>query len=78
MSTGIRQKTHRTTVELDLAELSRAKETLGTRTTRETVNEALREVNRQAALRAAAALVRAGALDVITPEELSALRRNRP
>jgi Arc/MetJ family transcription regulator len=68
---------HRTTLELDLGELQRAKKTLGTKTTRDTVNQALREVNRQAKLRAAAVLVRAGGLGLVRPEDLSALRRNR-
>ncbi|MCL5445604.1 MAG: hypothetical protein ACYDEP_12605 [Acidimicrobiales bacterium] len=67
----------RTTLVLDLDELERAREVLGTRTTRETVNEALHEVNRQAALRRAAAVVRRGDLDVVEPEDLIALRRDR-
>jgi hypothetical protein len=69
--------THRTTLELDLVELRRAKRTLGTKTTRDTVNRALREVNRQADLRAAAALVRARGLNIVQPEDLSELRRSR-
>jgi Arc/MetJ family transcription regulator len=77
MNMGTRGATHRTTLELDLAELNRAKTTLGTKTTRETVNQALREVNRQADLRAAAALVRAGGLDIVRPEDLPDLRRGR-
>ena len=67
--------TNRTTVRLDLLELNRAKKTLGTKTTSDTVNQALREVNRQAALRAAAALVRAGDLGLVGPEALAELRR---
>jgi hypothetical protein len=47
VKTDTRSSTHRTTLELDLAELNRAKATLGTKTIRETVNRALREVNRQ-------------------------------
>jgi Arc/MetJ family transcription regulator len=70
-------KVNRTTVELDPVELERAKKTLGTKTTRDTVNRALLEVNRQAALRAAAALVRAGDLNIVRPEDLPALRRTR-
>ena len=68
-------RTNRTTVRLDLVELNRAKKTLGTKTTSDTVNQALREVNRQAALRAAAALVRAGDLGLVGPENLAELRR---
>jgi hypothetical protein len=77
VTVGTNRGTHRTTLELDLAELDRAKATLGTKTTRETVNRALREVNRQAKLRAAADLVREGGLGLVRPEELSELRRNR-
>jgi Arc/MetJ family transcription regulator len=77
MGISTKPRTHRTTVELDLTELERAKETLGTRTTRETVNRALREVNRQAKLRRAAELVRAGGLNIVTPEDLRELRRSR-
>lgn len=77
MSTGTRPQTKRTTLELDLVELQGAKEALGTKTARETVNRALHEVNRQAALRRAAALVRAGGLDIVQPDDLSELRRAR-
>lgn len=69
--------TQRTTLVLDLDELERAQIVLGTRTIRDTVNRALREVNRQAALRRAAALVRQGGLDIVEPEELTELRRDR-
>jgi hypothetical protein len=72
-----RTNTHRTTLELNLSELERAKRTLGTNTMRETVNRALREVNRQADLRAAAALVRAGGLNIVQPEDLPELRGSR-
>lgn len=65
------------TLELDLVELQRAKETLGTKTAQETVNRALCEVNRQAALRRAAALIPAGGLDVVQPDDLPELRRTR-
>jgi Arc/MetJ family transcription regulator len=74
---GTRPATQRTTVEIDAVELERARTTLGTRTTRDTVNRALREVNRHADLRRAAALVRAGALDIVAPEDLPELRRTR-
>lgn len=64
----------RTTVDLDLTELAEAKKYLGTRTTVDTINGALRKVNRQARLARAAALIAEGELDVITPDELAALR----
>ncbi len=60
-----------------MEELRRAREILGTKTTRETVNRALHEVNRVAALRRAAALVRRGNLGVVEPEDLPELRRTR-
>ncbi|MHB2023360.1 MAG: type II toxin-antitoxin system VapB family antitoxin [Mycobacteriales bacterium] len=68
----------RTTLVLDLAMLKQAQEVLGTRTARETVNQALHEVSRRAGLRRAAALVRAGGLDIVRPEDVSELRRVRP
>jgi hypothetical protein len=73
---GTDSSRHRRSLALDLVELERAKRTLGTETTSDTVNLALREVNRQADLRAAAALVRAGRLNIVEPEDLSELRRN--
>lgn len=67
----------RTTVELDLTALEEAKKVLGTRTTRETIDAALREVNRRARLARAAAFIARGELDAITPDELKDLRRSR-
>lgn len=67
----------RTTVDLDMDELKRAKETLGTGTTRDTINTALREINRRAALARAAALIEQGLLEIVEPEELAALRQAR-
>jgi Arc/MetJ family transcription regulator len=52
----------KTTVEIDLDELQEAAAHLGTRGVKETVNTALREVNRKAALQMAAAYVRDGKL----------------
>lgn len=60
-----------------MVELERAKHVLGTKTKRETVNRALREVNRMAALRRAADLIRAGGLNIIRPEDLPELRAIR-
>ena len=67
----------RTTVDLDMDELQAAREILGTRTTRDTINTALRGVRRRAALARAAALIEQGDLGIIEPEELAALRRPR-
>lgn len=65
----------RTTVDLDLEELAEAKRALGTTTTRETISVALRQAGRRARLARSAALISAGDLDGISPEELAALRR---
>lgn len=74
-ATAVDHTIRRTTVELDLDELKLAKETLGTRTTRDTINSALREINRRARLERAAKFVMDGMLDVPTPDELAAMRR---
>ena len=58
---------HKTTVEIDVDELREAERRLGTRGVKETVNTALREINRKAALGDAAAYVLAGHLRV--PDE---------
>ena len=58
---------HKTTVELDVDALREAERNLGTRGFKETVNRALNEVNRQAALTRAAERVRAG--DFHVPDE---------
>ena len=70
------QRIHRTTIDLDLEVLERARRRLQTTTIRETVDMALREVERRAALREAADLILAGDPDFITPEELADIRRN--
>lgn len=67
----------RTTVDLDLDALELAKEILGTRTTRDTVNTALRTVNRRAALARAAEMIDQGGFDIVEPGELAALRQAR-
>ena len=50
----------KTTVEIDVQELEKAQAALRTRGIKETVNAALREVNRRAALEEAAAYVLSG------------------
>jgi Arc/MetJ family transcription regulator len=65
----------RTTVDVDMTQLAEAKKVLGTRTTRDTIDTALRQVNRKALLARSAALIAAGKLDVVSPEELAALRQ---
>jgi hypothetical protein len=74
-ATAVDHIIRRTTVDLDIGELELAKETLGTRTARDTINAALREVNRRARLERAAKFVMDGMLDVPTPSELAAIRR---
>ena len=68
---------HRTTVDIELDAYEQARRALGTRGYRDTINEALREVGRRAALRRAAELVREGGLNLITPDELAAIRAPR-
>ena len=68
---------HRTTIDLDVAAYERARRVLGTRGYRDTVNRALTEVARLEALRRAAALVRGGGANVVTPDDLEALRKPR-
>ena len=70
------ERIHRTTIDLDLDALERAQRILGTTTIRDTVDKALREVDRRAALREAADAIRRGDLGMITPDELADLRRN--
>jgi len=76
-TSDLRAEVRRTTVEIDLDVLAAAKLALGTVTTRETIDAALRQVDRRARLARAAELIASGALDVPTPEELDALRRPR-
>lgn len=57
-----REGARKTTVEIDMGELQRAQQALGTRGIRETIDAALRDVNRRSALREAAEHVRAGHL----------------
>lgn len=47
------------------------------RTTNGTADRALREVDRQADLRRAAGFVRAGVLNIVQPDDLPELRRER-
>lgn len=68
---------HKTTVEIDLEELARAQATLGTNGVKDTLNAALREVNRKAALATAAGIVRAGAFHVPDEKSWAAWREPR-
>lgn len=65
---------HRTTLDIDQRAYRRAREVLGTHGYKDTVNAALEAVDRAARLRRGAAAIRAGGLDIATPEELEELR----
>jgi hypothetical protein len=69
--------THRTTIEIEVLVFESARAVLGTTGYEETVNEALRAVSRGEHLRRGATQIRAGRLDVITPEELRQQRSPR-
>lgn len=71
------RSTHRTTIEIETEAFDQARQILGTTGYKETVNEALRVVGRDRQLRRGAALIRAGELDLIAPEELVEKRRPR-
>jgi Arc/MetJ family transcription regulator len=68
---------HRTTIEIEVPTFESAREVLGTKGYKETVNEALRVISRGEQLRRGAEQIRAGALGVITPEELREQRQPR-
>ena len=68
---------HKKTVEIDVDELRKAQERLGTRGIKETVNTALREVNRKAALEEAADYVRAGNMRVPDEKQWASWREPR-
>jgi hypothetical protein len=72
--TAMERATHRTTVDIELDAYEEARRELGTRGYRDTINQALREIGRQAALRKGANLIREGKLDVVSPEELAQMR----
>jgi hypothetical protein len=68
---------HRTTVDIELPAYNRARHALGTKGYRDTINEALQAVGRAAELRRGAELIRAGGLDLATPEEIAEMRQLR-
>lgn len=68
---------HRTTIDIEIGAFERARQLLGTRGYRDTVNGALREVERIERLRRAAETVRGGGLDIVSPDELAELRGPR-
>jgi hypothetical protein len=74
---AMERATHRTTVDIELEAYEEARRELGTRGYRDTINQALREIGRQAALRRGANLIREGKLDLVSPEELAQMRHAR-
>jgi hypothetical protein len=68
---------HKTTVELDVQELRKAQASLRTHGIKETVNAALREVNRRSALKEAAAYVLSGSMRVPDEEAWAGWREPR-
>ena len=68
---------HRTTVDIDLDAYDSAREALGTRGYKDTVNAALREVARGKALEEVAERIRQGRFSAPTPEELVEMRKPR-
>jgi Arc/MetJ family transcription regulator len=69
--------THRTTIDIEVPAFEEAREVLGTKGYKETVNEALRIVSRGEQLRRGAERIRTGALGLTMPEELEDLRKPR-
>ncbi len=67
----------KTTVEIDVQELQKAQECLHTHGIKETVNTALREVNRKAVLKEAAAYVLSGKMHVPDEETWAGWREPR-
>jgi len=75
MLTGVAKTAlHRTTVDIDVEVFDRARVALGTRGYRDTIDEALRQAGRRAALRRTADAVRAGGLELVRPEDFADLR----
>jgi Arc/MetJ family transcription regulator len=68
---------HKTTIEVDLDALGEAEKNLGTKGFKETVNGALADVNRRAALKRAAEYVRAGRFHVPDEKTWAAWRAPR-
>jgi len=67
---------HKTTVEIDLEQLRKAEENLGTQGFKETINRALEDVNNRAALKRGAEYIRQGRLHTPTMEELWEMRKS--
>jgi len=68
---------HKTTIEVDLDALDEAERNLNTKGFKQTVNRALEDVNRRAALKRAAERVRAGDFHVPDEKTWAAWRASR-
>ena len=68
---------HRTTVDVDVDVFEAARDVLGTKGFRDTIDAALRDVVRRQRLRAGADLIRGGDLALARPDDLAGLRRSR-
>lgn len=68
---------HKTTVEIDREAIAEAERNLGTRGYKETINRALGEVNRRAALARGAKYLREGRQHLPEPGGWAALREPR-
>lgn len=69
--------THRTTIEIEVESYERAKDALGTNGYKDTVNEALRQVERSERLQRGAQAILDQEHDLATPEEVEEIRRPR-
>lgn len=69
--------THRTTVDIEVEPYERARTVLGTKGYKDTINEALRRVERAERLRCGAEAILGERHSVVTPEELEEMRRPR-
>ena len=68
---------HKTTIEIDLDQLRKAEENLGTHGFKETINRALAEVNRRAALRRGAQYLAEERDSVLDWDEFWSMREPR-
>lgn len=68
---------HRTTVDVELEAFNQARDLLGTSGFKDTINAALRQVERAERLRAGAAAILADKHALATPDDLETLRRPR-
>ncbi len=69
--------THRTTIDIEVEPYERAKAVLGTSGYKDTINQALRQVDRAQRLRHGADAILGEKHDLTTPEELEQLRQPR-